>query len=159
MLRHFALVLCAAPMLVASGGAHGFTITRDNGGRIGAYVDRYGSLRDSGEKVVIDGTCASACTIVLGAIPRERLCATPRARLGFHQAYNLSDASHGSPVRAVANPEASAYLLSLYPEPIRRWIRGHKGLPAPAQMLWLRGKALARLVPRCPATGRLPALY
>ena len=35
-----------------------------------------------GEQVVIDGPCLSACT-ALGVIPRERICVTPRARLGF----------------------------------------------------------------------------
>ena len=37
--------------------------------RIGTYVDKYQGLRTSGETVIIDGLCASACTIVLGAFP------------------------------------------------------------------------------------------
>ena len=36
-------------------------------------------LRKSGQRVVIDGTCASACTLVLGVIPHDRICVTSRA--------------------------------------------------------------------------------
>jgi len=45
-------------------------ITGDRGGQIGRYVEKYERLRSSGQKVRIDGLCASACTIVLAAIPQ-----------------------------------------------------------------------------------------
>jgi hypothetical protein len=63
-------------------------IADDRGGKIGAYIDRYQSLRSSGETVIIDGLCASACTMVLGAVPRERICVTSQAVLGFHAAWD-----------------------------------------------------------------------
>jgi hypothetical protein len=47
-------------------------IGQDRGGRIGAYVDKYQGLRGSGEMVIIDGFCVSACTIVLGSVPHDR---------------------------------------------------------------------------------------
>src|SRR5258708_35800126 len=65
-------------------------IREDRGGRIGAYVDKYKGLRSSGEKVIIDGYCVSACTIVLGSVAPDRICVTSRARLGFHAAWNPS---------------------------------------------------------------------
>ena len=43
-----------------------------HGGKIGAYVDKYQGLRSSGQKVIIDGLCASACTIVLGSVPYDK---------------------------------------------------------------------------------------
>jgi len=43
-------------------------ILDDSGGRIGGYLIRYEALRKSGQRVVIDGTCASACTLLLGVI-------------------------------------------------------------------------------------------
>jgi hypothetical protein len=52
-------------------------IVQDVGGRIGTYVDKYQGVRSSGEMVIIDGYCASACTIVLGTVPHERICVTP----------------------------------------------------------------------------------
>jgi hypothetical protein len=33
--------------------------------------------------VIIDGFCASACTIVLGTVPHDKICVTCRAKLGF----------------------------------------------------------------------------
>ena len=62
-------------------------ISNDAGGQIGPYLDRLASLRSSGQTVVIDGPCLSACTLLLGIIPRERICVTPRAKLGFHAAW------------------------------------------------------------------------
>ena len=62
-------------------------ISDDVGGRIGAYVDQYSQVRNTGERVVIDGVCLSACTLVLGIVPRNRICVTRRAMLGFHAAW------------------------------------------------------------------------
>jgi hypothetical protein len=39
-------------------------ITDDHGGNIGAHWSRYMALRDTGEQIVIDGACSSACTLV-----------------------------------------------------------------------------------------------
>ena len=64
-------------------------IADDRGGRIGTYLDKYHSLRTSGETVIIDGLCASACTIVLGTVPRDKICVTSRANFGFHAAWDL----------------------------------------------------------------------
>ena len=50
-------------------------------------------MRDSGEHVVIDGPCLSACTLLTGIIPSDRVCVTQRAVLGFHAASYYDDAS------------------------------------------------------------------
>ena len=63
-------VLAAVLLVAGVGASHAVVrIADDRGGRIGDYVNKYQGLRSSGETVVIDGLCASACTIVLGAIP------------------------------------------------------------------------------------------
>ena len=82
-------------------------IGEDRGGRIGTYVDKYQGLRSSGETVIIDGLCASACTIVLGAVPHDKICVTSHANLGFHAAWDF-----GANGRAVTNPEATQMLYS-----------------------------------------------
>jgi hypothetical protein len=117
-------------------------IADDRGGRIGTYLDKYESLRNSGETVVIDGTCASACTIVLGALPAERICVTPRASLGFHAAWDP-----GPSGRPVINPHATRMLYSLYPERIKSWIAQRGGLKQ--RMIFLRGRELASLYRPC----------
>ena len=45
------------------------------------------AVRESGERVIIDGPCLSACTLVLGVVPKDRICVTPRAVFGFHAAW------------------------------------------------------------------------
>jgi hypothetical protein len=78
-------VLASVLLLAGVGASHAVVrIADDRGGGIGTYVDRYQGLRSSGETVVIDGLCASACTIVLGAVPHDKICVTSRATLGTH---------------------------------------------------------------------------
>ena len=71
----FVTGLLAAVLLMAGMGAsHAVVrIADDRGGRIGTYVDKYQGLRSTNETVIIDGLCASACTIVLGAISPDRI--------------------------------------------------------------------------------------
>jgi hypothetical protein len=55
------------------------------GGDVRGFLKLFEVLRESGERIVIDGPCYSACTLVLSTIPRERICVTRRAVLGFHR--------------------------------------------------------------------------
>src|SRR5258708_3228926 len=88
-------VLVGAAMAVSavSSATAAVRISNDFGGQIGHYLDRYTAMRDSGERVVIDGSCLSACTLVLGVVPRDRICVTARARLGFHAAWRSGEKS------------------------------------------------------------------
>jgi hypothetical protein len=136
-------LLAALLLLVGMGASHAVVrIADDRGGRIGTYVDKYQGLRSSGEAVIIDGLCASACTIVLGAIPRDKICVTSHAMLGFHAAWDF-----GANGRAITNPEATQMLYSMYPSPVRRWIAARGGLTP--HMLFLRGKQLQALYRPC----------
>ena len=65
-----------AAMLLLAGAATSHAVVRianDRGGQIGRYVERYEQLRASGQTIIIDGLCASSCTLVLSAIPHERI--------------------------------------------------------------------------------------
>ena len=68
------------------------------------------AIRDSGQRVIIDGPCLSACTLVLGVIPRERICVTRRARLGFHAAWH-----HGENGRPITSRGGTQLLMAVYP--------------------------------------------
>ena len=59
------------------------------GGQVGPFLDMFERVRESGERVVIDGPCLSACTLVLSMLPNERICVTRRAILGFHAARSI----------------------------------------------------------------------
>jgi hypothetical protein len=134
-----------AAVLLLAGVASSHAVVRiadDRGGRIGTYIDRYPGLKNSNETVVIDGLCASACTIVLGAVSPDRICVTSRANLGFHAAWDF-----GARGQAVTNPEATRMLFSMYPPNIRRWINQKGGLKT--RMIFLSGRQLASMYRPC----------
>jgi len=112
------------------------------GGQVGPFLDLFDRVRASGERVVIDGPCLSACTLVLMTVPEERICVTRRAVLGFHAARSIDGRG-----RTYAEPEASRAVLESYPGPVRDWISRRGGLTS--RMLLLRGRELAAIYPRC----------
>ena len=118
-------------------------ISSDPGGQIGAYLQRFESLRVSGQNVIIDGPCLSACTLVLGAIPRDHLCFTSRARLGFHSAWRPGE--FGRPVESLAGTEL---MMTNYPQWVRDWIARRGGLSP--HLIYLTGSELASMYPACP---------
>jgi hypothetical protein len=117
-------------------------ITNDRGGRIGSYVIKYQRLASAGESVIIDGLCASACTIVLSEVPHDKICVTSRATLGFHAAWN-----YGPNGRAFTDPEATLMLYSAYPTLVRRWIARQGGLTP--HIMFLKGKPLQAMYRSC----------
>src|SRR4051794_5677997 len=112
------------------------------GGAVGPFLELFERVRQTGERVVIDGPCLSACTLVLMTVPNERICVTRRAVLGFHAARSID--ARG---RMYAEPEASQAVLEAYPTPIRNWISRRGGLTS--RMLMLRGRELAAIYPSC----------
>jgi hypothetical protein len=118
-------------------------ISGDPGGEVAAYVHKYQEIRESGERVVIDGPCLSACTLLTGIVPRSHVCVTGRAMLGFHAASYLDDTSQ----RLVPTRAGSRVVMRLYPPEIRHWIERHGGLTP--HMIQLRGRQLASMYQTC----------
>ncbi|WP_035725266.1 hypothetical protein [Bradyrhizobium sp. ARR65] len=136
-------LLAAALLLAGVGASHAAVrIADDRGGQIGSYVIKFQRLHSSGQSVIIDGLCASACTIVLGAVPHGKICVTPRATFGFHAAYDF-----GINGRTFTDREATRMLYSMYPTPVQRWIATRGGLTP--QMIFLRGKQLQAMYQPC----------
>ena len=114
-------LLAAVLLFAGMSASHAIVrISDDRGGRIGTYVDKYQGLRSSGETIVIDGLCASACTIAW---------------------------DFGSNGRAVTNPEATQMLYAMYPSQVRRWISRRGGLTR--NMIFLRGRQLMGMYKPC----------
>jgi len=133
--------------LVAATPAHAVLhITRDHGGYVEEYKEKYKRIRDSGERVVIDGICNSACTLVLGIVPLQRVCVTPRASLGFHQAYFDKRWTAGVKVTSIAG---TAELMSVYPNPVKEWLSRQGGL-TPEMKKLRNGADLWTIVNPCP---------
>ena len=112
------------------------------GGQVGPFLQLFERVRASGERVVIDGPCLSACTLVLDLVPSNRICVTRRAILGFHAARSVDQQG-----RMYAEPEASQLVLDAYPAAVRDWIRRRGGLSS--RLLLLRGRELAAIYPTC----------
>jgi hypothetical protein len=117
-------------------------IVGDYGGQIGPYLEHLSALRHSGERVVIDGPCLSACTMILGVIPRDRICVTPRARLGFHAAWNPGN--DGAPTLSTGGTQL---LMEIYPQQVRQWINRKGGLKQ--RMVYLSGRELTSMYRTC----------
>jgi hypothetical protein len=132
-----------ASALFAFGASAEVRITNDPGGEVSSYVQKFQALRASGERIVIDGPCLSACTLLTGIIPRDRVCVTSRAELGFHAASYYDDASRS----LVPTREGSRVVMQLYPAAVRAWIARRGGLTPTLKML--RGRELAALYRTC----------
>ena len=122
-----------------------YRIRNDYGGFIHKYKLKYAAIRDRGERVIIDGVCNSSCTLVLGIVPLDRICVTPRARLGFHTAY--FDKAFTAGIK-VTRYWASADMLAYYPDAVKKWIDRHGGLTA--DMKTVNGPELWAMVRPCP---------
>jgi hypothetical protein len=140
-----ALAICLAPILIVSSPSVAAAVVRikdDRGGNIGVYWSRYTAIRDAREQVVIDGTCSSACTMLLGIVPYDRICVTRNAELGFHAAWRPGFLGF-----KVINEPATRTLWSFYPNPIRQWIARNGGLGT--EMIYLTGPELLAMYREC----------
>ncbi len=136
------LLVAAATAVSASSASATILISADRGGLISDYAARFISARDSGEQVVIDGACLSACTLVVGMVPREKICATSKAVLGFHSAWRPMAGG-----RRINSNVASQAMLDVYPADLRKWIAQRGGLSS--KMIFLYGRELNDIVPPC----------
>jgi hypothetical protein len=137
------LMFCIAlSLVVISPVIADVRILSSPGGTVGPYLDFFSQLRKSGQRVVIDEPCLSACALVLSTIPRSRICVTRRAVLGFH-APQLADRSG----RKVRSRDATRAVAASYPAAVQAWIRRKGGLTQ--KVIYLRGNELAALYRRC----------
>ena len=147
MRAHFFAVTVLSTMLAITSASATVLISGDNGGLMEDYTARFQQVRQSGEPVVIDGACYSACTMVLGLVPHGQICATPNAVLGFHAAWQFDKSG-----TRVASPSGTRDLLKTYPASVRAWIARQGGLTP--NMKFVRGRELAAIVAPCDKASR-----
>lgn len=126
----------------ASPGHSAIRIVNDRGGPIAYYIERYEKMRASHQSVVIDGLCASACTIDLATIAADNICVTSRAKLAFHAAWEF-----GRSGRTFTHQGATRMLYSMYPSPVQRWLDSRGGLTS--RTIFLEGKQLHGMYRGC----------
>jgi hypothetical protein len=107
-------------------------VSDSHGGVVADYDARWAGLAAQGVNVRIVGPCQSACTVLLGHIPKSRICVTPAASFGFHLAQN---------------PKSTATLWGAYDGEIQSWITQHGGLTS--QFIWMRAPDTYRFFHKC----------
>jgi hypothetical protein len=119
-------------LLALPARAETIDVSDNHGGRVADYDARWAALAQRGVSVRIVGPCQSACTVLLGHIPRSRICVTPQASFGFHQA---------------RLPQATATLWNAYAADIKGWINQHGGLQR--DFIWMRAPDVYRFFRKC----------
>jgi hypothetical protein len=140
------LPLLLLSLLVVTSARADLHITRDHGGYVTEYKAKYERIRDRKERVIIDGICNSACTLVFGIVPMNKVCVTPKASLGFHQAYYDKAFTFGI---KVTSSEGTSDLMSYYPPSVKDWIRRNGGLTTEMKKI-KNGEELWKIVDPCP---------
>jgi hypothetical protein len=129
-----AVVLFATILTLTALPARAETIdvSDNHGGSVAQYDARWASYAARGVSVRIVGPCQSACTVLLGHIPRSRICVTPEASFGFHLAHLQ---------------QATATLWRAYPAGIKGWIKAHGGLTR--EFIWMRAPDVYKFFRKC----------
>ena len=89
-------------------------IANDPGGYVVSYIRGWENIASLGNRVEIRGYCVSACTLVLGLIPADRVCVGEEATFGFHSV-SVDFGEH--------SPAGTRYLWSLYPPAVQDALR------------------------------------
>ena len=133
-MRAWRYVLVVILSLVTSAAsAETIEINNDRGGFVFVYQTRWEKLALQGVNVRVSGPCLSACTILLGYIPRRDICVTPNASFGFHLATMQS---------------ATDQLWKAYPEDIRDWINAQGGLEF-FTIRWMQAPEIYKYFRKC----------
>ena len=125
-----AIALSIAHVSVAR--AETIDVYDDHGGSVAAYDARWAGLAARGVKVRIVGPCQSACTVLLGHIPRKDICVTPAASFGFHTA---------------KIPAMTTKLWNAYASDIKGWINARGGLTP--DFKWMRAPDTYKYFQKC----------
>ena len=131
-MRIVAALLLASVLFAVPALAQTIDVSNDPGGFMGQYDTRWRNRAAKGVSVRISGMCASACTILFHHIPRNRICVTPGARIGFHTASQFSGTDQ---------------LLDYYPADIRAYIFERGGLSS--TMMWMTAPDTYKFFRKC----------
>ncbi len=126
------LIAALICVIAVPAAAETIDVYDNHGGSVAQYNARWAGLAARGVSVRIVGPCQSACTILLGHIPRNRICVMSAARFGFHLA---------------KRQDATQMLWAAYQADIRGWINAHGGLRK--DFIWMGAPDIFRYFRRC----------
>ena len=114
------------------------SIGNNRGGKILRYAVWANKHRKSGKKVAINGSCDSACTLLL-SLPPSQLCLGPRASFRFH-----APAARSS--RSVAM--ARSYMMAKYPGWVRSYV-SRNGAMRSSRLVTMSNAYASRFIKPC----------
>lgn len=146
-MRLFAMVAFALAFFgcIAQPNALPIVVHNDPGGDVDWRDKQIRTLLQHGRSVVIDGWCASACTMYLN-LPPGQVCVTRRSKLLFH-AVRLEAPGH--PV----DRRMTARLWQQYPASVQQWLSSRGARPGSGREYLMKGSDLVGRVPLCRAGG------
>ena len=148
MLRILFVIICLIGLTGCAGtigvGQSTVMIRSDRGGYINRYIAKYRRWAADNRRVVIDGYCASSCTTFIAIIPRQNVCLTRHAVLGFHGAYaatilgkrELTSQTH--------------FMTAQYNDDIRAWLESKGGLKTYKTMILMKWPETRNYFNVCP---------
>jgi len=126
------LLACALTVAASPARAETINVSDAHGGVVAQYDATWTANAVRGVSVRIVGPCQSACTVLLGHIPRERICVTAAARFGFH---------YGT------NAKATGIMWNSYQSDIQGWINAHGGLKK--DFIWMKAPDTYKYFHKC----------
>jgi hypothetical protein len=121
-------------LITSAARAETIDISNDRGGFVFLYLMKWQKLGLQHPNVRISGVCLSACTVLLGYVPRKNICVTDKGVLGFHLA---------------TIPYATQQLLEVYPDDIKAWIDKNGGLTY--KVMWMQAPETYHYFQKCRA--------
>jgi hypothetical protein len=92
-----ALASVFGTLFIAGTASADVRIVNDPGGAVSSYLRAFHEMRATGERIVIDGPCLSACTLLTGIVPRDHVCVLLQRRIALAGAdagrHAISDAA------------------------------------------------------------------
>ncbi len=90
---------------------------QDPGGDVEDHIKFFHYVKDAGIKIRVAGECVSACTLMLGILPRDKICIDEeKGSFGFHLARTSSE----------GDVELTNRLDRMfYPTVVNTWLKAH----------------------------------
>ena len=107
-----------------------FVVAGNGGGSVEVFRRRWEVVSAMGLNVVVDGECASACTLIFANVPPERVCMTSRASFGFHAVTFMG----------VPAPDETKRFVEDMPAIVQNWLNQHG--PLTTKLIYMKPEDL-----------------
>ena len=121
-----------------------FRILSSSGGEVSSYLAVFARVRQSGDRVIIDGPVSLCLYACVEHDFRKIASALREGQCSVSMSPKYVDPRSG---RMSRSSEATRIVTQSYPAGVRAWIKKRGGLTQ--KVIYLRGRELAALYPHC----------